>query len=82
VEAGFPEAVSEVVPIPAATPVVCQRQFLRARSQDEDLEAAAVGSKMPLVGAVGAEVGGGILDVVGWPAEVEGPVCRLAVGCP
>lgn len=77
VEAEFLEAVSEVVPIPAATPVVCQRQFLEA-----DPEVAAVGSKMPFVGAVGAEVGAGILDVVGWTAEVEGPVCRLAVGCP
>jgi hypothetical protein len=82
VEAEFLDAVSEVVPIPAATPVVCQRQFLGAASQDEDPEAAAVGSKMPLVGAVGAEVGVGILDVVGWTAEVEGPVCRFVVGCP
>ena len=77
-EAGFLEAVSEVVPIPAAS----HRQFLGAASQDEDPEVAAVGSKMPLVGAVGAEVEAGILDVVGWTAEVEGPVCRLAVGCP
>jgi hypothetical protein len=42
----------------------------------------AVGSKMPLVDAVGAEAGAGILDVVGRTAEVEGLVCRLAVGCP
>lgn len=82
VEAGFPEVVSGVVPIPAATPVVCQRRFLGAANQDGDPEAEAVGSKMPLVGAVGAEAGAGILDVVGWTAGVEGPVCRLAVGCP
>ena len=81
-EAGFLEVVSEVVPIPVATPVVCQRRFLGATSQDGDPEAEVVGSKMPLVGAVGAEAGAGILDVVGWTAEVEGRVCRLAVGCP
>ena len=81
-EAGFLEAVSEVVPIPAATPVVCHRQFLGAASQDEDPEAAAVDSQMSLVGVVGAEVEVGILDVVGWTVEVEGQVCRLAVGCP
>ena len=82
VEVEFLDAVSEVVPIPAATPVVCQRQFPGAASQDEDPEAAAVDSQMSLVGVVGAEVGAGILDVVGWTAEVEGPVCRVAVGCP
>ena len=81
-EAGFLEPVSEVVPIPAASPVVCHRQFLGGASQDEDPEAAAVGSKMPLVGAVGVEVEAGILDVVGWTAEVEDPVCRFAVGYP
>jgi hypothetical protein len=82
VEAEFLEAVSEVVAIPAATPLVCQRRFLGAASQDEDLEEEAVGSKMPLVGAVGAEVGAGILDVVGWTVEVEDPECRFAVDCP
>jgi hypothetical protein len=82
VEAGFLEVVSEVVPIPAAIPVVCQKRFLEAMSQDGDPEAEVVGSKKPLVDAVGAEAEVGILDVVGWAAEVEGLVCRLAVGCP
>jgi hypothetical protein len=37
---------------------------------------------MPLGDAAEAEAGAGILDAVGWRAEGEGRVCRLAVGCP
>ena len=73
---------SEAVPTPVAILLVFQRQSPEAVKRDEGLEAEEVGLKMLLEGGVVVEAEASASDVVDSTAEVEDPVCRVAVDCP